>query len=164
MALAALPVVAQPVSQGIQTAVKVLTTDLVVLRHRWYRRIVLRVPTGKLTKSGRTQYRREERLEPLDVEFHLNPVGLAALGIGAAVVGFVAFGRINTIFGEAYKGPLADEFDAWKGRQAEKRSEERGKEDPRCGEWKDIYDISPGSGPSELARRAAKEAGCAWAG
>lgn len=118
------PIVALAPSAA-QGAVKVLSTDIVKLEHRFYRRIRVRVPTGKLTKKGKTQYRREERLEPINVALNVNPIGLGILGILGAAAGFVLFGRVRTgipTIGEVeiYKGPFADEFDTWKvRRQAE---------------------------------------------
>ena len=118
-----------PVAQIAQSAVKVLSTDIVKLEGKFYRRIRLKEPrTSKdgsllLTKTGRIRMRTVTRMEPIDVAASVNPIGLGILGILGAATAFALFGRVGgAVLGigefEIYKGPLADEFDAWKGRRA----------------------------------------------
>ena len=112
---------AVPAKEVVTGAVKVLSTDIVTIEGKFYRKLKVRVRTGKLTKSGRPQMRTVTQLEPVDVALHANPIGLGVLGILGSLTAFVLFGRVRTgipLIGEVelYKGPLADEFDAWKAR------------------------------------------------
>src|SRR3990167_8181779 len=118
-----------PVTPIVQGAVKVLSTELVRFEGKIYRRIRLKEPrrdkTGALTftKAGRVRMHTVTRMEPIDVSATLNPIGLGVLGVLGAATAFVLFGRIAgglPLGGEfeIYKGPLADEFDAWRGTRA----------------------------------------------
>lgn len=62
-----------------------LTGDLVVVNGRYYRELKTHEPTGKLTKTGRPQMRMVRRLEPIDVDVHVNPVAIA-IGAGVALL------------------------------------------------------------------------------
>ena len=124
----AAPLAALPAAQaGAQAAVKVLSTDIVTLKGRVFRRLKVKEPRttadGRLvlTKGGRLSYRTALRYEPIEGELKLNPVGIGVLGVGAALAGFLAFGRIHLppLFpgapeADLYKGPLHEEWEAWK--------------------------------------------------
>ena len=121
MAAPAATALAVPVKEVVTGVVKVLSTDIAVIEGKFYRKLKGRVRTGKLTKAGRPQMRTVTQLEPVDVALHANPIGLGMLGILGSLTAFVLFGRVRTgipLIGEVelYKGPLADEFDAWKAR------------------------------------------------
>ena len=118
----------QPAMQFAQTAVKVLSTDIVKLEGRFYRKIRFKEPrTSKdgsllLTKTGHIRMRTVTRMEPIDVAVSLNPIGLgiiAALGT-VALVGLVGRVQARVLGGtvDLYTGPFADEFDAWKEQRA----------------------------------------------
>jgi len=143
--------VAPQVGQAVAGVVKVLSTDIVTFEGKVYRRIRKKVPLerdGKilLTPKGRVRTTRLETLEPIDVSLHANPIGLGVFAGLGALAAVVLFGRINAgIPGiaastfEIYKGPLADEFDAWKGTQAAKR-------EGRRREGRTIEPLLPGGG------------------
>lgn len=163
---------AKPASEVVQGVVKVLSTDILVVKHRFYRRIRLRVPTGEFTKAGRERYATVERLEPIDLEAHVNPVGIGVLALGATITGFFLAGRIRVAspFGGAvdlYKGPFADWLDDWIRKTREERAAEEGRGGPS--ECEDLHAryvqlLSLGA-PVELLRLVwdkAKRLGCAW--
>ena len=157
-----------PVTPIVQSAVKVLSTELVRFEGKVYRRIRFKEPrrdkSGALTftKAGRVRMHTVTRMEPIAVSATLNPVGLGVLGILGAATAFVLFGRVGGALPggvefDIYKGPLADEFDTWKGRRAAK------KESQTCNELKRQYDAQISIQGRFIIRQAAQEAGCAWA-
>jgi hypothetical protein len=107
-----------PIGEG---AVKVLSSDLLTIKGRVYRKIIVREPTGKLTKTGKAQYRKREILEPVDVEARVNPVGIfAGLAAGAVGVGLLV-GKLElpSPFGGGvtlYEGPLHKEWEVFRRR------------------------------------------------
>jgi len=158
-----------PVTPIVQSAVKVLSTELVRFEGKIYRRIRLKEPrrdkTGALlfTKAGRVRMHTVTRMEPVAVSATLNPVGLGVLGILGAATAFVLFGRVSgglPLGGEfeIYKGPLADEFDAWRGTRAAKKEASN-----VCDELKRQYDTQVSLSARAAIRLAAQQQGCAWA-
>ena len=81
MAAPAATALAVPVKEVVTGVVKVLSTDIAVIEGKFYRKLKVRVRTGKLTKAGRPQMRTVTQLEPVDVALHANPIGLGVLGI-----------------------------------------------------------------------------------
>ena len=157
-----------PVTPIVQSAVKVLSTELVRFEGKFYRRIRLKEPrrdkAGSLlfTKAGRVRMHTVTRMEPVAVSATLNPIGLGVLGILGAATAFVLFGRVGGALPggvefDIYKGPLADEFDTWKGRRAAK------KESQTCNELKRQYDTQVSLSARAAIRLAAQQQGCAWA-
>jgi hypothetical protein len=116
MAIAALPLG----SKVVEGVARGLTNDLVVLNGQVFRRIVVQKARRKSKKYPQGQ-QEVVQLSPFNLELHLNPL---SLGIGAAALALVAGAlvarvqigvpTIGTV--QIYKGPLADEFDAWKKR------------------------------------------------
>ena len=94
---------AKPAGEAVTGIVKVLSTDIVKLEGKVYRRIVRKVPLekdGKLlfTEKGRVRYAKVESLEPIDVSLHANPIGLGVLAVGAAagaILGLIAWNGIE---------------------------------------------------------------------
>ena len=170
-----------PVTPIVQSAVKVLSTELVRFEGKVYRRIRLKEPrrdkSGALlfTKAGRVRMHTVTRMEPVEIAASLNPVGLGVLGILAAGAAVILFGRISgglPLGGEfeIYKGPFADEFDAWRGTRAAKKLPGSGSESEQCRSAYETFNanrtigiISPAN--LEVARQiwdSARQAGCAW--
>lgn len=116
-----------PISQGIQGAVKVLSTDIVKLEGRFFRRVRIKVATGTFTKTGRPRHRTEIVYEPVNVSLNANPVGLGVLGSLVAGAAVLLFGKFDvpTPFGaiNLYTGILNPEFEAWKTRAEQRRKE-----------------------------------------
>ena len=91
---------AQPTVAGV---VKVLSTDIVKVEGKLFRRVRKRIPLEKdgkilLTPKGRVRYTRLETLEPVDVSLHANPIGLGVLAVGAALgalVGSIAWNGVE---------------------------------------------------------------------
>ena len=121
MASAAAAIV--PAKEAITGVVKVLSTDIVKLEGKFYRKIRFKEPrlakdnSLLLTKTGRIRMRTVTRMEPIDVAASLNPIGLGVLGILGALAGVVLVGRVEAAGFTIYEGPLAAQFDAWKGRR-----------------------------------------------
>jgi len=153
-----------PVTPIVQSAVKVLSTELVRFEGKVYRRIRLKEPrrdkTGALlfTKAGRVRMHTVTRMEPIAVSATLNPIGLGVLGILGAATAFVLFGRIAgavPLIGEyeIYKGPLADEFDGWK-------------KSARCSYWKRKYekltDAEKKGAQGDAILATAGQLDCSW--
>lgn len=123
---------ATAIEPAAESAVKVLTTDLVSLEGKIYRRVIKKIPLVKngvvqLTRKGRVRYVKVQELEPIQVSAHANPIGLGALGALVGIGGALLFGRVRVgVIGigtvELYKGPLADEWDAWKVRVQTERT------------------------------------------
>ena len=73
-----------PVTKAVEGASKVLTGDLVVFRGKIHRRREQVFYGPDLTpKTGRLRKHTQEVLEPIDVEFHVSPLGI---GLGAAAL------------------------------------------------------------------------------
>ena len=161
----------KPAGEAVAGVVKVLSTDIVKLEGNVYRRVKARVALtdaqGRvlLTKTGRTRTRTEMRLEPVSVALHANPIGLGVLGAGIAVGAALLFGRLRAgILGigdiEIYKGPLADEFDAFKARRMAVQAQ-------TCDEYLREYERALAEGrdlDAQAWRFKARRESCAWAG
>ena len=158
-----------PVTPIVQSAVKVLSTELVRFEGKVYRRIRLKEPrrdkTGALlfTKAGRVRMHTVTRMEPVNVSASLNPIGLGVFGILGAATAFVLFGRVGGALPlggefEIYKGPFADQFDTWQSQQALKKETSQA-----CAELKRQHDAQISIQGRFIIRQAAQEAGCAWA-
>lgn len=116
---AATPAIAQPI---VESAVKVLSTDIVKVKGTWYRKVRLKEPDrdleGRLrfTKTGRVKTHTVTRYDPVEVQANVNPVGIGALLAGAGIGAALLFGRFKVgVLGigelELYKGPFADSLD-----------------------------------------------------
>ena len=170
---------AKPAGEAVAGVVKVLSTDIVKLEGKVYRRIVRKVPLekdGKLlfTEKGRVRYAKVESLEPIDISLHANPIGLGVLAVGGAIGAAFLFGRLR-IGGlgfdlEIYKGPLADEWDAFLGRRRDRAAAQKVTD---CAILESAYldtkarcdagdQTSCQAAANYLAR--GKHLGCAWAG
>jgi hypothetical protein len=120
---------------------------------------------------------------PIDLELHVNPMTLAIGAAAAALVGGALVARINLgvpLIGtvEVYKGPLADEFDAFKKdffdrRRAPGPGERTQEEIEQEQENKDCYashvrfnylQRQGRLAEAEVVREEAKALGCIWAG
>lgn len=170
-----------------QSAVKVLSTDIVTVEGKVFRRIRKKVPLerdGKilLTPKGRVRYTRLETLEPVDVSLHANPIGITALVLGGALAAIGLFGRVKVgVLGigevELYKGPLADEFDAfkedWKERHRKPSPGERTKEEIRQEQTRkdclashtrfNYLQRQGRAAEAEVVKQDAAKVGCLWA-
>jgi len=155
---------ARAISKVIEKAGEVLTGDIIVVRGRVYRRVAL----GPKKSDG-------FMLEPVDIEAHLNPIGI---GIGlagaalAALLGIVAWKglKINLPLGGGYEiGGLKDaliEREKEKEEQADERLrmncdslEERWvrlRSDPWW--WLNPFAV----GELQAIERDARLLGCAW--
>lgn len=155
------PIVAGATAAKLQEVAKGLTADLLVLGGKVYRRVEERVPTGKKTKTGRPRYVTGYRLEPVDVELHVNPLAIGLGVAGTAIGAVLLFGR----YGNVYKGPLADEFEATKKEREETRKAREGRPTgkPTCEELKREHDANWWNPFAQgIIRLAAWNQGCEW--
>lgn len=94
----------------VEKALQAVSNDIIVLGGQMFRKVTV--------KEGRTK---REILVPVDVQLHVNPISIGVGLLGAAVALFFGAGRLHLpVLGgtiELYKGPFADEFDAWKGKR-----------------------------------------------
>jgi len=94
---------------GLSRAGKAVTNDLVVVEGRWFRKVRSRVTVtddqGRplRTKKGRVRKTTLEVLEPVDVEAHVNPVGI---GLGVLALGVAAVGAAIVWNGITVAAPL----------------------------------------------------------
>ena len=101
---------------------KAANQDILVVRHRFHRPLFL-------SKEALKRFPKKAALptEPLDVELHVNPVGIVIGTIGAAIGGFLLFGEFKTggFWSRSevtlYKGPLADVWSPFKTDWADKK-------------------------------------------
>ena len=99
-----------------EAARKSLTADIIVVHGKFYREVRTREPTGKLTKGGRPQMRTIRRLEPIEVETHVNPLMLlaaGAIGLVGAGIGLWMLGLGVKVLPEAERTRLQNEIDIW---------------------------------------------------
>ena len=155
---------ARAVSKVVEKAGEVLTGDIIVIRGKVYRRVAL----GSKAKDG-------FMLEPVDVEAHLNPIGI---GIGlagaalAALLGIIAWKgvKINLPLGGGYEiGGLKD---ALAEREQEKEQEADDRLNANCDSlevrwnrlrsdpwwWLNPFVV----GELQAIERDARLLGCAW--
>src|SRR3990167_10251623 len=92
---------------------KAISQDLVVINGRWLREVRMKVPPPPGSKKG-SRSRTVKVLEPVEAEFHVNPVsiGLGALALAAAGgLAWVAWNGLSlpTPFGPVQVFPGAKE-------------------------------------------------------
>ena len=84
--------------EALQAGAKVLTGDLVVFRGVIHRKREEVFYGPDLTPTGRLRKHTREVLEPVDVEFHVNPlgIGLGAAALAAAgLIGIIAWNGVK---------------------------------------------------------------------
>lgn len=82
---------------------KVLTGDLVVFKGQVFRTIERKVSTGTFTRTGRPRMKSEQILVPIELEAHINPLGIA---LGAGAVGLAALLGVTAWHGISLPSPF----------------------------------------------------------
>jgi len=149
--------------EAVQSAVKVLSTDIVKVEGKVYRRVKKRIPLEKdgkllLTKTGRVRYTKLETLEPVDVSLHANPIGLGVLAAGVALGAGILFSRIRVGVpgvGELtlYEGPLAPWWDGVSQRLVSGQANKS-----ECGQLLQQFNLTPTAALWDEAHAL----GCSW--
>ena len=138
-----------PVTKAVREAVRPLTADLVVFRGQVFREREETVYGPDLTpKTKQPRKHTRKVLEPVDVELHVNALGVGILGIGAIAAGIAGWLLWDGIAGpgfQIFRGLKTSPY--WRDQAANTR---------RCGELRTLIrqrrDIKKSPGCDEACK------------
>jgi len=179
VAVAALPIAGQavvPVTKAVQEALKPLTADLVIFRGKVFREreeVVYGPDLTPKTKALRKHTRKV--LEPVDLEVHVNALGVGIVGVGAIAAGIAGWLLWDGIAGpgfQIFRGAKTSPF--WQEqaarlqgrietRQEEKKQEQEEKQNEACRVLQATFNAEANQRFRDLIRSEARKQGCAWA-